>query len=152
MAKRKLRFTLDIYNKEKDEQFRPKTHRGILTETEKTKFEKNKPYKGGSYYWYSGGGYSSTFSREQKQLCIFKSKLRYSKELNLEHLAYIQREGKGLNGQSPELYGAESEGYESRAAKLHFRFIISPKNQNVDLTYLTEELLHLYSICAIQGE
>jgi hypothetical protein len=40
-----------------------------------------------------------------------------------------KREGTGINGADPE-------GYEKRMSKLHFRFIVSPDNQNVDLKEL----------------
>jgi hypothetical protein len=96
--------------------------------------------------YYGGGGMKlHNFKRreyqERKQLCTLVAKYRRSKELNAKHLEYISREETGRDGADPELYGADPEGYESRMAKLHFRFIISPGNQNVDLTELTEEFI-----------
>jgi hypothetical protein len=74
-------------------------------------------------------------------MCVFKAKYRFDKALNIKHLAYIQKEGKGLYGTRPELYGADPENYEKRVGHLHFRFIISPENQNVDIRTLTEEVM-----------
>jgi len=82
--------------------------------------QRKKPKKTKEYLSSGGRHYSSNTSfNEQKQLCIFKSKFKYGKALNLKHLAYIQREGKGLHGTTPELYGASPDNYEKRAGHLH---------------------------------
>jgi hypothetical protein len=63
------------------------------------------------------------------------------KILNQKHLQYIKREGTGLEGKDPDVYGADPDGYEARMTGLHFRFIISPENQRVDLKSLTKEFV-----------
>jgi hypothetical protein len=140
------KFRYNILNEFIEPIFRPKGHAGILTETEKTK-----RYNRRSNYGGRGGGGIASFSHScnqyakaytQKQFCTFKASYRYDKDLHTKHLAYIKREGKGKEGENPELYGADPENYESRMAKLHFRFIISPENQNVDLTLLTKEFIN----------
>jgi hypothetical protein len=140
MAKK---FKYNIFNEFIDPIFRPKTHFGIKTETEKARKYNHRSGSGRTGYI---GGFSHSSSayagtRTQKQFCTFKASYRFDKDLHAKNLSYIQREGKGRDGETPALYGADPEHYESRMAKKHYRFIISPENQNVDLTELTKEFI-----------
>lgn len=74
--------------------------------------------------------------RDFSQQCVVKTSTRYSKKLHAKNLDYIQREGKGRDGEKAELYG--SLDYEDNLSDKHYRLIISPENQDVDMTLLTE--------------
>jgi len=95
----------------------------------------------GRYGGIANRSFTQKHYQQAKQLCILKAAYRRDKNLNKKHLDYIRREGTGIGGADPELYGADPQGYEKRMAKLHFRFIISPENQTVDLRSLTEEFV-----------
>lgn len=120
----------DLFGGEEfDEIFRFDTHIGLPTE----KFKTRRGKRGGGFFGYRVGGHKSGYKsgydyKSSKQNCTFKVSHRYDKALNKKHLAYIQKEGKGLNGSDPELYGAKPESYEQRMGKLHYRWIISPEN------------------------
>jgi len=105
---------------EKDEEMLPFTYNKYkLKQTETDKLNRlakhKKSFFGGFRYTNIGRSYYNSQSKEHKQLCIFKSKYRFNKALNLKHLAYIQREGKGLDNSTPVLYGADPEHYEEKA-------------------------------------
>jgi len=135
-------FFKDLLGEYADEVFRPKMHRGIETDVPKGRGKKNRFYKGGSFHGFSGGGYKANIDYNQiRQFCIVKCSRRSEKILNKKHLAYIQKEGKGLNGVNPELYGADLDGYENRMKNVSYRWIISPDNPNVDLNILITELI-----------
>jgi hypothetical protein len=68
------------------------------------------------------------------------NRFRRSKKLHAKNFHYIQKEGKGRDGEFPSLFGFV-DGYESRMDELNFRTIISPENQNVDLQVLTKEFI-----------
>jgi len=128
---------------EEDTVLHPKTN----FETHIYKARKTRFYKGNSFYGYSKGGYKSSYDfKEVKQFCTFISSHRYEKILNKKNFDYIQKEGKGLNGADPELYGADPEGYEKRMAKLSFRWIVSPDNPSVDLNVMVKELIRRVEI------
>jgi hypothetical protein len=114
----------------------------VLTRTQKYKTKKSHFYQGCSGFNYYSGGFNSSYKySEQNQFCVFRAKHRYDKILNKKHFDYIQRKGRGVNGSTPELYGADPDNYENRMSKLHFRWFISPENQNIDVKLLTEEFI-----------
>jgi len=146
---KRLHFKLfkDLFGGEEyDDVFRPKMHRGIATDVPKGKRRKS---KGKSVYSSRKGGYGykdHLDHRQTKQFCTFISSHRYDKALNKKHFDYIQKEGKGLNGEDPVLYGTEPEMYEKRMSKKSYRWIISPDNPKVDLNLLVEELIRRVEI------
>jgi hypothetical protein len=136
-------FLKELLGEKEDMRFRPRGN--VLTETQKTRFRrprKSFSFNSNVYLKFGKLGYrtSDNFS-SSKQCCYFHSSHRYEKLLNKKHLEYIQKEGKGLNGTDPILYGADPENYEKRMSKLSFRWRISPENQNVDLDLLVKELI-----------
>jgi len=135
-------FFKDLLGEQGDEVFRPKMCRGVATDVPKGRGKKNRFYKGGSFHGFSGGGYNDNIDYNQiNQFCIVKCSRKSEKILNKKHLAYIQKEGKGLNGSNPELYGADPDGYENRMKSVSYRWIISPDSPNVDLDILVPELI-----------
>ena len=77
------------------------------------------------------------------QNCSVISKYRNDKTGNLKNLEYIQKEGKALNGEKPELYGSEinEEEYKKKSVDKNWRIIISPQQNNIDLNTLTKSFI-----------
>lgn len=76
------------------------------------------------------------------QECTTKVSYRKTKDLHIKNLAYIQKNGKGINNDNPELYGSdELNEYEKNMDELSWRIILSPENSNVDLNTLTKEFI-----------
>jgi len=142
----------DFFGKEYDEEefIFLKKNRKKRTMAEETKMVRPRKNRStGVYIRYGKGGYrayKALHAKAKSQICFFRSNHSYNKDLHQKHLAYIQREGKGRNGGDPEIYGRDPDGYEQRMSKLHFKWIISPENQNVDLRLLVEEFMHRIEI------
>ena len=131
-------FLKDIFDEE--DKLKLKTRFGKIKEPYLGHFKafKHKTYRGASKKMSYGTKYNNS---ESKQMCTFRSSHRYVKALHVKHLAYIQKEGKGINGTDPELYGPDPENYEKYMSKKHYRFIISPENQNVDIKELVQDFM-----------
>jgi hypothetical protein len=136
------RFKYVILPDYEKKEFNPQGHAGIESEAEKGKRFRPRGYiaRSSSSRHVSGGG--SHRQDSSKQLVYFNAKYRINKDLHAKHLQYIQKEGKGKDGEKPLLYGNDPQHYEKKMAKLHYRFIISPENQNVNLTVLVNEFIH----------
>ena len=77
------------------------------------------------------------------QNCSIIAKYRSDKNGHFKNLEYIQKEGKALNGEKPELYGSEEneEEYKNKAVDKNWRIIISPQQNNIDLKTLTKSFI-----------
>jgi hypothetical protein len=135
------RFKYVILPEYKEQEFNPQGHAGIESEAEKGKrFRPRGHIARSSSSRVSGGG--SYRQDSSKQRVYFNAKYRFDKDLHVKHLQYIQKEGKGKDGERPSLYGNDPQHYENKMAKLHYRFIISPENQGVNLTVLVQEFIN----------
>ncbi len=78
-----------------------------------------------------------------KQNCSVIAKYRNDKDGHFKNLEYIQREGKAIDGSKPELYGSEEneEQYKKQMTEKNWRIIISPQQNNIDLTALTKTFI-----------
>jgi hypothetical protein len=80
--------------------------------------------------------------RDLRQKCTVK--MQYSKNIGA-HLFqinnYLVKEGRGLNGGTPELFGTDSEEYRRNMVPLNFRVFLSPKSGDIDLKLLTEKFV-----------
>lgn len=85
----------------------------------------------------------STLNTGVKQNCSVIAKYRNDKAGHLKNLEYIRKEGKGRDGEEPELYGSEEneEMYKNQAADKNWRIILSPQSNNIDLTALTKTFI-----------
>ncbi len=77
------------------------------------------------------------------QNCSIIAKYRNDLDGHFKNLEYIQKEGKALDGGEPELYGSEEsqEKYKNFAENKNWRIIISPQQNNIDLTALTKTFI-----------
>lgn len=126
------------FEDEKDTDFKPgKTWRGKVKKDNRTGYyarPKKKSTKG-----FRGYSKKSRIT-DTRQMCVVKTSKKKSMTLHNKNLAYIQREGKGYNGSSPELYGTV-EDYLQNMDNTHYRLIISPENQSIDIKDLTEQTI-----------
>lgn len=88
----------------------------------------------------------STKSREQ--LCIVKLRKGFNKAKHLRFLEeYLPQKNKGDVEEKPELFSDEKvdddfiESYKNNMTDLHYKFIISPENPNVDCQALVKTLI-----------
>ena len=85
---------------------------------------------------------ANNFVTNKSQKCITKMSFRPSKDLHSKNLQYIQKEGKGIDGNEPKLYGSDDEEfYKKNMADKNWRIILSPQTNNIDLTVLTKEFI-----------
>lgn len=85
---------------------------------------------------------NKTSIRDTRRNCTVKTSYRDSKELHLKNLKYIQKEGKGIDGEKPEIYGSVSlEEYKKNMDSLNWRIILSPDSNKINLNILTESFM-----------
>lgn len=79
---------------------------------------------------------------QKMQDCIIRTSFRKEKDLHKKNLEYIQKEGKGINGEKPLLYGSETEEeYKKNMDEKSWRLILSPGRNDTDLTMFTKEFI-----------
>jgi len=92
---------------------------------------------------YSGGGFGgSGFENSKDQRVTFK--MSYSPLIKTHEKyirTYMPQENKAEVTEKPELFGTEENEYMENMSPLHFKCIISPENQNVDLELLSKEFI-----------
>lgn len=89
-----------------------------------------------------GSGPKGPRPRDLRQKCTVK--MQYSKSIEAHRFQvddYLVREGAGLDGSVPELFGTDSEEYRKNMAPLNFRIFLSPQSGNVDLKILAEKFV-----------
>ena len=78
----------------------------------------------------------------RKQRVIFKMSLGHSLKSHKRYLeTYMPQSEKTEVAEKPELFGTDLSEYEANISKEHFKCIISPESQNVDLRLLTAKLI-----------
>ncbi len=86
--------------------------------------------------------YDNTFPHLEKQMCMIK--FRYGNDTRSHKMflqTYMPQENKEEVLEKPKYFGDDLASYEANLTKKHFKFIISPDNQNVDLKVLTTQLV-----------
>ena len=107
------------------------------------KLARNKNRRASSH---PSGFIGKTFIADSNQQCVFK--FRYSNNMTL-HKRFVELYMPQLNKEEvtekPELFGDDIEEYKAHAVAKHFKFIISPENQNVDLENLTKTFIKQFN-------
>lgn len=110
-----------------------------LTKTKSARWRKsqNGVYGNSGFHVKSEGTENSC-----KQRVTFKMSIGHSKESHLKYLkTYMPQTEKSEVEEKPELFGTDLAEYEVNMDKDHFKCIISPESQNVDLKLLTEKFI-----------
>lgn len=92
---------------------------------------------------FSGGGRGGAlFLNQRDQRVMFKVSHSSSMQAHGKYLStYMPQENKNEVLDKPRLFGTENSEYESAKVPEHFKFIISPENQNVNLKVLASEFI-----------
>lgn len=98
---------------------------------------------GGRFSGGGRGGASLSNSASQKdQRVMFKVSHSSSMQAHEKYLStYMPQENKNEVLDKPKLFGTENSEYEDAKVPEHFKFIISPENQNVNLKVLASEFI-----------
>ncbi|WP_296011999.1 hypothetical protein [uncultured Treponema sp.] len=89
-----------------------------------------------------GGALLSNFSNQKDQRVMFKVSHSSSMQAHEKYLStYMPQENKNDVMDRPRLFGTENSEYEAAKVPDHFKFIISPENQNVNLKVLASEFI-----------
>lgn len=98
---------------------------------------------GGRFSGGGRGGASLSNSANQKdQRVMFKVSHSSSMQAHDKYLStYMPQENKNEVVDKPKLFGTENSEYEDAKVPEHFKFIISPENQNVNLKVLASEFI-----------
>ena len=95
---------------------------------------------------FSGGGRGGALFlnsvNQRDQRVMFKVSHSSSMQAHDKYLStYMSQENKNEVLDKPRLFGTENSEYESAKVPEHFKFIISPENQNVNLKVLASEFI-----------
>ena len=95
---------------------------------------------------YSKGGFGgSGFENGKDQRVMFKLSYNDTPKALKVHQKYLStymtQENKPQVTEKPVLFGTDEKEYEANMTGLHFKCIISPENQNVDLELLSREFI-----------
>ena len=85
---------------------------------------------------------SKSRPKDLRQKCTVK--IQYSNSIEAHHVQiekYLIREGAGLDGNVPELFGTDSEEYRKNMVPKNFRVFLSPLTNSYDLKDLGEEFI-----------
>jgi len=89
-----------------------------------------------------GGSYSDSIFNPKRQRVMFKMSYSPSKSVHQKYLnTYMPQENKSYVIDKPELFGTPEDEYNENMANLHFKCILSPENQNIDLQLLSKEFI-----------
>ena len=89
-----------------------------------------------------GGALLSNSSNQKDQRVMFKVSHSSSMQAHDKYLStYMPQENKNEVLDKPKLFGTENSEYEAAKVPEHFKFIISPENQNVNLKVLASEFI-----------
>ncbi len=88
------------------------------------------------------GGGGKGFVNQKDQRVTFKVSHSKSIQAHNKYLkTYMPQENKKSVEKKPRLFGTPDSLYEKKKVKEHFKFIISPENQNVNLEVLSSEFI-----------
>lgn len=98
---------------------------------------------GGSFFGgRRGGAFSSSSASQKDQRVMFKVSHSSSMQAHDKYLStYMPQENKNEVLDKPKIFGTENSEYEAAKVPEHFKFIISPENQNVNLKVLASEFI-----------
>ena len=89
-----------------------------------------------------GGALLSNSANQKDQRVMFKVSHSSSMQAHDKYLStYMPQENKNEVLDKPRLFGTENSEYEAAKVPEHFKFIISPENQNVNLKVLASEFI-----------
>lgn len=89
-----------------------------------------------------GGALLSNSANQKDQRVMFKVSHSSSMQAHDKYLStYMPQENKNEVLDKPKLFGTENSEYEAAKVPEHFKFIISPENQNVNLKVLSSEFI-----------
>ena len=89
-----------------------------------------------------GGALLSNSSNQKDQRVMFKVSHSSSMQAHEKYLStYMPQENKNEVLNKPRLFGTENSEYAAAKVPEHFKFIISPENQNVNLKVLSSEFI-----------
>jgi hypothetical protein len=80
---------------------------------------------------------TARWSKSEKQVVFCHHSYRITKKLNEKNLEYILRKENGREGKPPVQFGCSEDEYRSNMSERSFRIILSPENQNLDLSVFT---------------
>lgn len=91
----------------------------------------------------SGGGFGgSGFENDRDQRVMFKMSYSPSRKVHENYLkTYMPQENKSYVTEKPVLFGTAEDEYFANMDDLHFKCIISPENQEVNLELLSREFI-----------
>lgn len=116
-----------------------------LAEGKSTRWHKSENQNHGSWHGSYGGDFhvrSGGSENSRKQRVIFKMTIGHSVAAHKKYLeTYMPQTEKKEVLEKPELFGSDLGEYEANISKEHFKCIISPESQNVDLKLLTTKLI-----------
>lgn len=77
------------------------------------------------------------------QSCSVITKYRIDKNAHFTNITYIEKEGKGIDGEKPDLYGSEInlDEYKKLVEPKHWRIILSPGSNNIPLKTFTKSFI-----------
>lgn len=94
---------------------------------------------------FSGGGRHTRFAPSEngkRQRVMFKMSHSENLKVHQNYLqTYMPQENKSFVEEKPVLFGTDEAEYKKNMSPLHFKCIISPENQNVNLEVLSNEFI-----------
>lgn len=98
--------------------------------------------KKGSGDFHGGGIGGGGFENGREQRVMFKASYSYSQSVHEKYLrTYMPQENKSEVEEKPQLFGTPENEYGANMDGLHFKCIISPENQDVNLELLSREFI-----------
>jgi hypothetical protein len=90
----------------------------------------------------SGGGGGGSHRIDARQKCVVKVQYSNSIEAHRYQIReYLVKEGKGIDGEKPELYGTDIDEYRDNMVGLNRRIFLCPQSNNIDLTAMTKKFM-----------
>lgn len=113
----------------------------LLEKLAKASLYKHNDYSGSGGFHGGGAGFGGTgYPKDQR--VMFKMSYSGSKAVHQKYLnTYMPQENKDYVTEKPELFGTPDEQYNENMDDMHFKCIISPENQEVDLQLLSREFI-----------
>ncbi|MCR5252605.1 MAG: hypothetical protein K6C98_02695 [Treponema sp.] len=89
-----------------------------------------------------GGSFADSIFNPKRQRVMFKQSFNPSKTVHKKYLnTYMPQENKDYVVEKPELFGTPEDEYNENMSAYHYKWILSPENQNVDLKLLAEQFI-----------
>lgn len=112
----------------------------LLEKLAKTSLHNHNDFSNAGYYSGSTGFRGTDYPKDQR--VMFKLSYSSSKQVHKKYLnTYMPQENKTQVLEKPELFGTPEDEYNSNMDQMHFKCILSPENQEVDLQLLSKEFI-----------